>query len=124
MAFEMINAERRFRHGPDSCSMVQQPASQRSAAGAPRMVGLLMAATAAAPTSSDEFLTLVRQSGLADPDQLAACVARARRAANWSDDPNSVAALLLCESILTLFQAEQLLQGRHRGFFLGDYRLL
>ncbi len=40
------------------------------------------------------------------------------------DDPNAVAAALVESETLTQWQAEKLLQGKHKGFFLGSYRLL
>lgn len=40
------------------------------------------------------------------------------------DDPNSVAEALVESETLTHWQAEKLLQGKHKGFFLGSYRLL
>lgn len=40
------------------------------------------------------------------------------------DDPDAVADALIAEGVITRWQAEKLLQGKHRGFFLGPYRLL
>src|SRR5262245_8060082 len=74
--------------------------------------------------TSAAFMALLRRSGVADVARLDAWVDHAQRAGTWSDDPKKIATLLVRESILTYFQAEQLLLGRHRGFFMGDYRLL
>ena len=76
------------------------------------------------PTTCESFLELTSRSGLIASDQLAACVDRFRGAGEWSDEPKRLATLLVRDSMLTYFQAEQLLQGRHRGFSMGKYRLL
>src|SRR5262245_49046972 len=40
------------------------------------------------------------------------------------DDPRKIADELVARNLLTRWQADKLLQGRHKGFFLGKYRLL
>ncbi|HJZ55117.1 MAG TPA: serine/threonine-protein kinase [Gemmataceae bacterium] len=75
----------------------------------------------AAPSSSAELLDLIRKSGIVPPDRLAAVI----------PDPNAlppetqkVAALLVNKGVITRFQAQQLLAGRHKGFRLGAYAVL
>src|SRR5262249_628593 len=75
-------------------------------------------------TTSEQFLSLVRRSGVADLKRLETVLDRARRNGTWSDDPKKLAATLMRDGVLTIFQSEQLLIGRHRGFFMGDYKLL
>src|SRR5262245_45377161 len=40
------------------------------------------------------------------------------------DDARRIADELVARNLLTRWQADKLLQGKHRGFFLGKYRLL
>lgn len=75
------------------------------------------------PTTSAEFLDLVRQSGLADATRLDAFL-RKRSPANAAQAPLDVAKLLILEGLLTFFQAEQILQGKYKRFTIGQYRIL
>lgn len=63
-----------------------------------------------APTSTTDLIDLLRKSGLAAtiPDDLPA-------------EPQKAAAALVKLGVITRFQAQQLLQGRHKGFRLGAY---
>src|SRR5438128_93424 len=74
------------------------------------------------PSTSDEFLELVRQSGLLDASRLEASLRRLRCAG--SAEPADLASALVKDGLLTDFQANQLLQGRSRGFTLGRYVIL
>jgi serine/threonine protein kinase len=75
----------------------------------------------AAPETTNTFLDVVRKSGLIDP----------RRLTQYLSDldgrpgtPQGLARALIRDGLLTLFQAEQLVQGKWRGFDLGKYRVL
>ncbi len=76
----------------------------------------------ALPASIDEFLDLVRKSGVADEKRLDAYVLRAR--AGMPPEPAKVAGLLVQEGILTNFQAENILAGKWRRFSIGKYKVL
>ena len=77
-----------------------------------------------APASVDEFLDFVRRSGVADEPKLAAQVLRYAADGEETPTPNDAAQLLIRDGLLTHFQAEQILQGRFRRFFIGKYKVL
>ena len=74
-----------------------------------------------APTSTDDFLHVLRRSNLLEPARLDGYLAA-------NPEPfDSAAALcrkMRADGLITPFHAEQLLRGKHRGFFLGKYKLL
>jgi serine/threonine protein kinase len=72
----------------------------------------------AAPTTIDQFLELVRRSGLVDSARLTAL------APHSAETPKKLAARLVAGGLLTAFQAEQMLLGKWRGFTLGKYKVL
>ena len=76
----------------------------------------------AAPTTTDSFLDLVAKSQLIAPERLEAALRQIP--ANRLETPRHVAGVLLGAGLLTQFQAQQLLQGKHRGFAIGKYRVL
>ena len=67
----------------------------------------------------ESFLNLVRQSRLVDADRLEQLVATLPA----GGDSQSVADALVAAEALTEWQADKLLKGKHKGFFLGKYRL-
>ncbi|MBX9622266.1 MAG: serine/threonine protein kinase, partial [Gemmataceae bacterium] len=71
-----------------------------------------------APSTADEFLSLIGQSGLVHPTVLGVA------ARGLPAEPRAAAAALIRDGLLTHFQAEQLLAGKYKGFTLGRYRLL
>jgi len=74
--------------------------------------------TVTPPTTTVEFLGLVRGSGIHPPAPLE------ERLAALDDlppEPVRAAEILVRKGILTRFQAQQLLAGRRRGFRLGPY---
>ena len=70
----------------------------------------------------DEFLQVVRRSGLVEEDRLAAIVEP------WAGEagppPEPLLQALIDADVLTRWQIDQLLKGRYKGFTLGKYRLL
>src|SRR5438105_6039921 len=76
------------------------------------------------PTTSDEFVDLIRKSGVVDPGSLENQLAQLRQAGSVPAEPKRLAALLVRDGILTYFQAEQLLAGKWRGFTIGKYQIL
>ena len=78
----------------------------------------------ASPASIDEFLELVRKSGVLEEKRLHAYLDKARAAAPLPPDPAALAAVLVRDGLLTHFQAEQLLLGKWRRFTIGKYKVL
>jgi predicted Ser/Thr protein kinase len=76
------------------------------------------------PASSDEFLDLVRKSGVLDERKLSAYLGKLWAASAPPKEPLALANALVQEGLLTRFQAEQILQGKWRRFFLGKYKVL
>jgi serine/threonine protein kinase len=78
----------------------------------------------AADMPVDSFLDLLRQSNLlVDSQMLSLTTEFSSDGAKW-ENGRSVAAELVKRGILTEWQAENLLQGKHRGFRLGPHRIL
>jgi serine/threonine protein kinase len=76
------------------------------------------------PSTIDEFLDLVRKSGVADEKRLTAYLEKLRSTNTMPPDPNGLAGILVRDGLLTHFQAEQLLQGKWRRFSIGKYKVL
>ncbi|MBA4186439.1 MAG: hypothetical protein C0467_00330 [Planctomycetaceae bacterium] len=80
------------------------------------------------PATKPEFFALLAQSNLLDANTVTqyasslSSVATENTAA--SDGPSQVADALVRDGVLTRFQADQLLQGKWRGFFIGRYKVL
>ena len=74
----------------------------------------------ALPQTSSELLRLVERSGLITPEDIE------QRSSGQQPPTEAVACArwLIQKGLLTTFQADQLLQGKSRGFFLGNYRVL
>jgi eukaryotic-like serine/threonine-protein kinase len=70
--------------------------------------------------SCNEFLQTLRKSGLVAPEQLDDFLQRSQ----LPDQPLDLAKVMISSNLITGFQAEQLLQGKTRGFDLGRYRIL
>jgi serine/threonine protein kinase len=72
--------------------------------------------------SIEDFVAVIRKSGLVDDARLEAAFSR------WPDRsgplPEELVGSLIDGGLLTRWQADQLLKGRHKGFVLGKYRLL
>jgi serine/threonine protein kinase len=77
-----------------------------------------------APVNVAALLDLVRTSGLIDSQRLEGYLTERSAEAALPGEPTSLANQLVQDGLLTRYQAEQLLQGRHRGFLLGQYRIL
>ncbi|MCA9022804.1 MAG: hypothetical protein KDA74_21795, partial [Planctomycetaceae bacterium] len=74
--------------------------------------------------TAEAFLNLVKQSGLVSVDQLKKLLSEYQEKGVKLGEPAEVADELISRSLLTRWQANKLLQGKHKGFFLGKYRLL
>src|SRR5947209_17505313 len=77
-----------------------------------------------APANREEYLDLVRKSGVLDTDRLEA-YARALPAGPATDQPPALAQKMVQDGLLTTFQAKQFLMGKWRRFLIsGKYKLL
>jgi serine/threonine protein kinase len=76
------------------------------------------------PTTTEEFLELVRKSGVVEDKRLSTYVEKMRAASSLSSDPGKAAGFMVRDGILTHFQAEQVLQGKWRRFTIGKYKVL
>ena len=74
-----------------------------------------------APATIDTFLKVVGKSGLVDPERLQLFL---NQAGGLSATPRKLAARMVASGLLTQFQAEQMLQGKYRGFTIGKYKVL
>jgi len=72
----------------------------------------------------DAFLERLEQSELVSSDRLPALVAEFRNASTRPESAEKLAEELVRRGVLTTWQADMLLQGKHRGFRLGPYRIL
>jgi serine/threonine protein kinase len=74
----------------------------------------------------DAFLDLVRRSGLVEKDTLNALLRELKRRSGGHSitDTDYVADQLVEAGLVTRWQADRLLEGRHKGFFLKKYKLL
>jgi serine/threonine protein kinase len=77
-----------------------------------------------APQTVDEFVETIRKSGVVNPSMLDTAVAGSRAGHQPPADPKQLAGQLVRQGILTIFQAEQLLRGKWRGFNIGKYQIL
>jgi serine/threonine protein kinase len=76
------------------------------------------------PTTNDEFLELVRKSGVVEEKRLTTYLERLRVAKLLPSEPAKLAAFLVRDGVLTRFQAEQFQQGKWRRFTIGKYKVL
>jgi serine/threonine-protein kinase len=76
--------------------------------------------------ATNKFLDLVRRSALIDEVRLTAFLDKAilDHGEALLDDQDKLANLMIEAGLLTRWQADKLLAGKHRGFKLGKYKLL
>lgn len=74
--------------------------------------------------SADSFLSSVRQSGLVDDSQLKKFWQGFEQSGKDLQATEIIASGMVDSQILTRWQVDKLLQGKHKGFFLGKYKLL
>ena len=79
-----------------------------------------------AKPKADVFLDLLRRSGLVDKGQLHAALLPLNEQSGEQPlaDAELVASRLVEAGLITRWQANKLLEGRYKGFFLGKYKLL
>src|SRR5262249_32894933 len=75
-----------------------------------------------APLVADSFLAMLKKSGLLPADEVDAAVARF----HLGVDPvaKDLARAFVRDGLLTRFQAERVLEGRYRGFFIDHFKVL
>lgn len=74
--------------------------------------------------TADVFLTTVKKSGLVEPERLQKLLAELQAANGDVNNSAAIADFLVEKNLVTRWQAEKLLLGKHKGYFLGKYRLL
>jgi serine/threonine-protein kinase len=79
---------------------------------------------ASANLTVESFVALVKQCGLIDAELLKKHWKELKEAGVALAEPRQIADEFVNRKLLTRWQADKLLQGRHKGFFLGKYRLL
>ncbi len=72
----------------------------------------------------ESFLAVLQRSGLVAKESLDASLERFKETGGVTKEARPFAEYLLAQKVLTRWQTEKLLQGKHKGFFLGRYRLL
>ena len=74
---------------------------------------------------TQSFLDLVKRSQLVEEDQLSKFQEKYRQShGELPEREDAVADALVEDGLITQWQAEKLLAGKHRGFILGKYKLL
>ncbi len=75
--------------------------------------------------SAKSYLNVLKKSEIIPAEKLSESLKRLSQKANGTAiSLEQLTAHLLSEELITKWQNEQLLQGKHKGFFLGQYRLL
>lgn len=74
----------------------------------------------------ETFVDLLERSGLVDKDQLTDALIEANKSTEGraQDDVDLLAEQLVSRGLITRWQADRLLEGRYKGFFLKQYKLL
>ncbi|MGC4004517.1 MAG: protein kinase [Pirellulales bacterium] len=74
----------------------------------------------------DKFVEVVKRSGLVEDDRLDAVVESltGQMSGEGADHALKLSDRLIADGLLTKWQTDQLLKGKHKGFFLGKYKLL
>lgn len=72
----------------------------------------------------ESFLQVVRQSGLIDKEQLQKLLTSFGQRGVDVTKSQTIADALVSDDLVTKWQVDKLLAGKHKGFFLGKYKLL
>ena len=78
----------------------------------------------AATLTVDAFLDVIRRSRLVRPEDLERILKESEGDGPDLSTPKAIAEALVERDLLTRWQTDYLLQGKHKGFFLGPYRFL
>lgn len=74
--------------------------------------------------TAESFFNLVQQSGLVESRKLQPLMEQLQQSGVDMSDAAAVAEWLVAKGTLTQWQTNKLLQGKHKGFTLGKYRLM
>lgn len=75
--------------------------------------------------ASEKLIDLVKRSDLVPPKKLDGFLEKVTKApGGMPGDQEKLAEMLVADGLLTRWQADKLLAGKHRGFRLGKYKLL
>ncbi len=78
-----------------------------------------------APASNDELTDVILKSGVIEEPKLRAYINKLGESESGvPNDPSKLGGMMVRDGILTYFQAEQLLQGKWKRFFIGKYKVL
>jgi serine/threonine protein kinase len=78
-----------------------------------------------APETAEQFLELVRKSGLLEAQQLEGYLEKRRATGALPDEPRALAEAMVRDGLLTRFQTVHLVRGKWRNFILsGKYKVL
>ena len=72
----------------------------------------------------ESFIAVLKKSRLVEPERIQRLI---RETCSSGSNPETAAQLadrLVADNTLTRWQADKLVQGKHRGYFLGKYKLL
>lgn len=76
-------------------------------------------AAAAKTLTRQDFLKLIRDSGLVNEKQLDKALSQCT-----SEDPNAILSKLMTAGLITEYHGKELFAGRNKGFFIGKYKVL
>ena len=76
------------------------------------------------PLSVENFIAVIRKSGLVESDRLLRALNQSAPSETGWTTSEQISDHLIALNLVTRWQAEKLLQGKHRGYFLGKYKLL
>ncbi len=74
--------------------------------------------------TTDSFIEILKKSGLISEDRLRGRIAEIEAEQQVPLEKLTLAKALIASEDLTAWQAEKLVAGKHKGFFLGKYKLL
>src|SRR5258708_10435181 len=70
------------------------------------------------PPAVEKLVALIGKSGLVTPERLGEFLGRLDHQAESPAEPEALATTMIRDGLLSRFQAQQLLAGKSRGFFL------
>jgi serine/threonine protein kinase len=76
------------------------------------------------PAKIEEFLELIQKSGVVEATRVKSYVQKLNESNTPATKPEALAESMVRDGVLTFFQAEQLLQGKWKRFFIGKYKVL
>src|SRR5689334_22282905 len=77
-----------------------------------------------APSTCDEFLDVLRESGVVDEKRLGEFFEQWYAVSSPPEDPQELAGEMIKAGLITPFQKDLLLQGKRRGYVIADKYVL